>query len=114
MRKNLVLMLSLVAVVLLVGCGKKTVENQNVENPNGGTEIENTEVENFEGENTESDVIEEEIAEVEYHPEWLATSLSSEDLTNLELNYAPLSYDYEIFDVTSESISDSGTYTASE
>ena len=97
MKKNLVLMLSLALVVLLVGCGKG---DQNTQNPDAENNEANPEIIN------EEELPEE---EMEYHPEWVATSLTNEDLDHLEGTMTPLSYDYETYDLTTESISDSGT-----
>lgn len=94
MKKNLVLMFSLALIVLLVGCGKSD-KNSDAENNEANPEVVN-----------EEQTPEEEI---DYHPEWVATSLTNEDLDRLEGEMVPLSYDYETYDLTTESISDSGT-----
>ena len=92
MKKNLVLLLSLALVLLLVGCGKSGENTKNIE---ANTDVINEE--QIPGE------------EVESHPEWVATSLTEEDLDRIEETMVPLSYDYETYDLTAESVSDSGT-----
>lgn len=98
MKKNLVLMLTLSAFVVLAGCDNQNVENTDVENTETGVAVVNETNEDVEAEN----------------PEWVAKALTLEDLERIEETLPPLSYNYETYDMQAGEISDSGTYTAPE
>ena len=44
------------------------------------------------------------------HPEWVKTSLSVEDLENIEKTLPPLSYTYETWDSEAKAVVNSGSY----
>ena len=95
-------MLGLMCVAFLSACNKPTVNNPevNVNNPESNTNVEdNTEVNDIQVENTETH---------------LKTSLSNEDLDELEQILLPISYVYEKYTWTSEWAIDNGEYTYNE
>lgn len=96
MKKNLVLMLGLASIVLLAGCGGEKVDNTDVENPE-----------------VDAVVSEENAGEVD-HPEWVATSLTVEDLERIEETMPPLSYVYETYDMQAQAMVNSGSYNVAE
>ena len=96
MKKNLALMLWLVSVVLLAGCGGEKIENSDAENPKVDA------------------VVNEENAVAVDHPEWVATSLTVDDLERIEETMPPLSYVYETYDMQAQSIVNSGKYEVNE
>ena len=100
MKKNLLLMLSLSAIVLLAGCGNKDVVNPDA------TDTENWVIEAGDNQGSSEDAINPE------HPEWVATSLSVSDLERIEETMPPLSYSYETYDMQANSVVNSGTFTA--
>lgn len=82
-------MLYLSVIVLLAGCG----HNEPIENPD--------QIPDQDGIIT--DAVE------QNHPEWVATSLTVEDLERIEETLPPISYDYETYDMSKQEIVNSGT-----
>lgn len=107
MKKNVLLMLWLASVVLLAWCGDQNVENITDENQDVvAVEDNNT---------TDEEVVavsDEEILAT--HPEWVAASLTVEDLERIEQTMPPLSYTYQTFDMDTESIVNEGSYELAE
>ena len=83
MKKNLSIMLWLIAIVLLAGCWNKNPENTETNNQDSSIS----------------------------HTYW-TTSLTNEDLEHIEETLPPLSYDYETWDSEAQAIIDSGKYEA--
>lgn len=103
MKKNLLLMLSLSAIVLLAGCNDQKVENSDIDNTWDDTIVTNDNIgSDEENEFTESYT-------ESSHSDWVATSLSLEDLERIEESMPPISYDYESYDMQKEETVDSGT-----
>ena len=89
MKKGLSILLGLMTIVLIAGCGNKNPENTEVSNQ-------------------DSNIIE------QSNTEWVATSLSNEDIERIEETMPPLSYDYETWDSEVQAVTDSGRYEAEE
>jgi len=90
-------MLWLAWIILLTGCGKENTDNSDINNT------------------SESDItITDNKNSIQNHPEWVATSLTSEDLDRIEETMPPLSYDYETWDSEAQAITDSGKFEAKE
>lgn len=102
MKKNLMLMLGLASIVLLAGCGGQNVED---------TDAKHSKTDVIVTEDT-TEVSAEELAKM--HPEWVATSLTLDDLKHIEETLPPLSYYYETYDMDSQSIVNSGSYKVAE
>jgi hypothetical protein len=102
MKKNLMLMLGLASIVLLAGCGGQNVED---------TDAKHSKTDVIVTEDT-TEVSAEELAKM--HPEWVATSLTLDDLKHIEETLPPLSYSYETYDMDSQSIVNSGSYKVAE
>jgi len=96
MKKGLSILLGLMTIVLIAGCGSKN-EDTNNENAWANTVTSNT-------------VSNNEVS----HPEWVATSLTNEDIERIEETMLPLSYSYETWDSEAQAITDSGEYNAEE
>ena len=94
MKKSLALMLWLLTVAMLTGCGQKEVTEEPTEN-------------------LEQNVVEEETTQQD-HPEWVKTSLTLEDLEKIEETLPPLSYDYETYDMQAQSVVNTGSYQVAE
>ena len=95
MKKNLLFMLSLSAIIFLAGCGEQKIENPDIDNAEGSIVAAD---ENYqENEDVNAD-----------HSEWVATSLSVEDLERIEETIPPISYDYETYDMMKGEIINSG------
>lgn len=93
-------------VVFLSACGDKNVNDvedntatqineENTENVGWDTEVENTE-------------------NVENNSEYVKTSLTAEDLDQIDETSFPVSYEYEVYRWEDESTSDAGSYTYPE
>jgi len=100
MKKNLMLMLWLASIVLLAGCWQQNIENS-------GSDVNNPEIQEPDV-TTNGDVNGEELAQ--NHPEWVATSLTAEDLSRIEETMPPVYYTYETYDMTAQAIVSSGNY----
>ena len=100
MKKNVMFMLWLASIVLLAGCWQQKVENFGSENT--GDEIQEPDV-TVTGEANNEDL-------AQNHPEWVATSLAVEDLNRIEETLPPIRYTYETYDMTAQSIVNSGSY----
>ena len=88
-------MLSLSAIIFLAGCGEQKIENPDIDNAEGSIVAAD---ENYqENEDVNAD-----------HSEWVATSLSVEDLERIEETMPPISYDYETYDMMKGEIINSG------
>lgn len=105
MKKNLILMLWLSSIILLAGCGGQKDENSNTENKwaNVVANNENSNNGNSTNENP-----------AQTHPEWVATSLTNEDLKRIEETTPPISYTYETRDNETNNIISSGNYSVAE
>ena len=104
MKKNLMLMLWLASIVLLAGCWQQNVGNSGSDDNN--PEIQGPDV-TINGE-VNGEISGEEL--VQDHPEWVATSLSAEDLSRIEETMPPVYYTYETYDMTAQAIVNSGNY----
>lgn len=94
MKKSVALMLGILTVAMLAGCGQKEV----VEEPT---------------ENLDQNVVEEETTQQD-HPEWVKTSLTLEDLEKIEETLPFLSYDYETYDMQAQAMVSTGSYEVAE
>ena len=101
-------MLSLSAIVLLAGCGDKEVGNPSIEDTGDDIVVANENSENLENPEISEEVVD------SNHPEWVATSLTLEDLERIEQSMPPLSYSYQTYDMQAETEVDSWVFTASE
>jgi len=98
MKKNLLLVLSLSAIILLTGCKQaEPVDESN--QPLDQDEV----TTNVDDEQIDQD-----------HPEWTKTSLTTDDLKHIEETLPPLSYVYETYDMKAQSIVNSGSYEVAE
>lgn len=100
-------MLGLLTVVFLSACGDKNVDNTDVQNDNANVEQVNEVSGN---ENVDENVNEESSNGTEY----TKTSLTIEDLDQIDETMFPVSYDYETYKWEDENTSDSGSYTYPE
>ena len=96
-------------VVFLSACGNKNQENVNVENDNVDVE----QVNEVSWEETDVDAVEEDINS-ESDSDYTKTSLTVEDLDQIDATLFPLSYKYETYRWEDEDTSDSGDYTYPE
>ena len=97
MKKNLFLMLWLASIVLIAGCGQQKVED---------TDTPKKDV------NIPEEISEKDLAEA--HPEWVATSLTIEDLERIEETMPPLSYSYETYDMETDTTINNWDYKVAE
>jgi len=96
MKKNLLLVLGLSAI-LLAGCGQtEPVDESN-------QPLDQDEIAANANDQTENN-----------HPEWVKTSLTVEDLEQIEQTLPPLSYVYETYDMQAQTIANSGSYEVAE
>ena len=108
MKKNLALMLGLASVVLLAGCWQQNVGNSGSDGNN--PDVQEPDV-SINGE-VNGEISGEELAQ--NHPEWVATSLTVEDLERIEETMPPLSYVYETYDMQAQAMVNSGSYNVAE
>lgn len=94
MKKSVALMLGFMLVITLTGCGQKEVSEE-------PTEV------------LEPTVAEEETVNQD-HPEWVKTSLTLEDLERIEDSMPPLSYEYQTYDMQTQSVVETGNYEVAE
>ena len=97
MKKNLFLMLWLASIVLIAGCGQQKVEN---------TDASQNDV------NTPEEMSEKDLAKT--HPEWVATSLTIDDIKHIEETMPPISYTYETYDMETNTTVNTGSYKVAE
>lgn len=99
-------MLGLMTVVFLSACGNKEVENSDVQN-------DNTDVEQVNDVSEEEVNVSEEV-NVESDNEYTKSSLTVDDLNEIDNMLFPVSYNYETYKWDDEGTSDSGSYTYPE
>ena len=92
MKKNLMLMLGLVSIVLLVWCGKNKVENIESDTISNENNVEEWSIEYVDPD----------------HPNWVAVSLSNEDLDWIDQIIPPLWYYYQTYDSQKMAVVDAG------
>jgi len=98
MKKNLLLVLSLSAIILLTGCKQA----EPVAEPNQPLDQDEVNT-NVDDEQIDQD-----------HSEWVKTSLTTDDLKHIEETLPPLSYEYETYDMNTQSIVNDGNYKVAE
>jgi len=104
--KNLIVMLCLIATVLLTGCGNKNIENPDINKfESNNITVDNNEIA------TEN---ENDVTETPIDPQRAKTSLTEEDLNNIEQTLAPIAYEYETWDSEAESIVNSWHFNTTE
>lgn len=100
MKKNLTLILWLSSIILLTGCGGSKIEDSDI----------NSKWSNIVANNEDS--TSKNLAQT--NPEWIATSLTNEDLKRIEETTPPISYTYETRDNETNNIISSGNYSVAE
>lgn len=100
MKKNLTLILWLSSIILLTGCGGSKIEDSDI----------NSKWSNIVANNEDS--TNKNLAQT--NPEWIATSLTNEDLKRIEETTPPISYTYETRDNETNNIISSGNYSVAE
>lgn len=107
MKRNVMLMLWLASIVLLAWCGDNAIENVDTDN-----QWDITAGNNIVSEDVDAVVDNEDLSQS--HPEWVATSLTIEDLKHIEENLPPLSYKYQTFDMDAGAVVNEGSYELAE
>ena len=102
MKRNVMLMLWLASIVLLAWCGNNAIENVDTDN-----QWDITTGNNIVSEDVDAVVDNEDLSQS--HPEWVATSLTIEDLKHIEENLPPLSYKYQTFDMDAGAVGNEGS-----
>lgn len=109
MKKNVMFMLWLASIVLLAGCWQQKVENFGSENTGDDVKTQESSIDAQESDATLTGEVDEE-GLAQDHSDWVATSLAVEDLNRIEETLPPIRYTYETYDMTAQSIVNSGSY----
>ena len=113
MKRTFAVMLGLMTVVFLSACGNKDVENTDVQNDNTDVEQVNEVLDENEVDTVEGDV-DNESSDENNSNGYTKSSLTIEDLDQIDATLFPLSYNYETYSWEDEDTSDSGSFTYPE